>query len=233
MTRTRPKSGPRPGIAWLAAAPMVVVVWAALVLAGCSTTPDSRYYLLSGEPQAGEGIGAQPRQRITSPTVFVDEATVAPYLDRPELATRVGSSRVAFAEFDVWAEPLASLITRAVVDDLGQRFSRDRVLVTPPRLGFDPDYRLILHVLRFDATESGTVVMDARWTLLAGRQERFVDTGREVITVQAPAARPIDATDDGTADVTYDARVAALSGAVRTLAGRIGDAIAYAEPGRL
>lgn len=192
--------------AWLLAA--------ALTAAGCAS-PESRYYLIPDSPLPADGAAVPAR----APTVFVDEATVAAYLDRPELATRVGGSRVEFAEFDVWAEPLAPLVTRAVVDDLGRRFDPDRVLVTPPRLDFDPDYLVTLHVLRLDADETGDVVLDARWTLLPAQADRPALTGREVITAQAP----VSAAEDPVGP--YDARVAAMGETLRTLAGRIAAAI--------
>ena len=77
-----------------------------------------------------------------------------------------------------------------------------------------PDCRLAIDVQRFDGDQAGLMVLDARWTLLAGPDERFVATGRE---------RIVELADD---PASWDARVAALGRALSVLAERLGQAIA-------
>lgn len=43
-------------------------------------------------------------------------------------------------------------------------------------------------VIRFDADESGQVVLDARWRIFDGRGDRMVDSGRSVAREQIAAA---------------------------------------------
>lgn len=178
-----------------------------LGLAGCGSSEPTRFYLLSPEPTAA----AQP---VAGPVVFVDQATIAPYLDRAQIVSRVAPDQVAFSDVRTWAEPVTSMITRYLVDELGMRFGPDRVLETPARRDLTPDLRLTLDVQRFDGDQAGLMVLDARWTLLAGPDERFVATGRERIA--EPAADP----------ASWDARVAALGLALRTFAERLGQVIA-------
>jgi uncharacterized lipoprotein YmbA len=166
-----------------------------LGLAACGPGEPARFYLLSPQPSAAS-------VRAVGPVVFVDQATVAPYLDRAQLVSRVAPDQVAFAELRTWAEPVTSMITRYVVDALGDRLGPDRVLETPARRDLAPDFRLALDVQRFDGDQSGIMVLDARWTLLAGAEERFVATGRERIAM--PADDP----------ASWDARVAALGRAL-------------------
>ena len=105
--------------------------------------------------------------------MFVDQATIAPYLDRAQIVSRVAPDQVAFADVRTWAEPVTSMITRYLVDELGARFGPDRVLETPARRDLAPDFRLAIDVQRFDGDQAGIMVLDARWTLLAGPDERF------------------------------------------------------------
>jgi uncharacterized lipoprotein YmbA len=77
-----------------------------------------------------------------------------------------------------------------------------------------PDWRVDVDIVRFDVDEAGMALLDARWTLLAGRDERLAASRRERIEV--PAGEKAEAKQ----------RVAALREAVGVLAGRIGDAIA-------
>jgi uncharacterized lipoprotein YmbA len=90
--------------------PLAVMI-ALLSLAGCAGTPPSRYYLMdAGPPPAGAPV--------IGPVIFVDAATVAAYADRSAMVVRRGATEVAFADFDVWAEPVAGQITAVLA---GQR----------------------------------------------------------------------------------------------------------------
>ena len=180
---------------------------ALLGLAACGASEPTRFYLLSPEQTAT----AEP---LAGPVVFVDQATIAPYLDRAQIVSRIVPDPVAFSDMRTWAEPVTSMITRYIVDELGARFGPDRVLETPARRDLTPDFRLALDVQRFDGDQAGLMVLDARWTLLAGPDERFVATGRERIT--EPAGDP----------TSWDARVAALGRALTVLGQRLGQAIA-------
>ena len=183
-----------------------------LGLAACGPSEPTRFYLLSPEPTA-------PAAALAGPVVFVDQATIAPYLDRAQIVSRIAPDQVAFSDVRTWAEPPTSMITRYVVDELGRRFGPDWVLETPSsRLGITTDLRLALDVQRFDGDQAGLMVLDARWTLLAGPDERFVATGRERIA--EPAIDP----------ASWDARVAALGRALTVLGERLGRAIAGGAP---
>lgn len=175
----------------------------ALLAAACSGTPESRYYLPEPDAVAAPADG---------PVVFIDTVTVAHYADRSQLVTRVDANRVTFEEFDVWAQPVPELLTRYLVDALGNRFGRANVLATPGRRSFDPDWRIEVDVLRLDADQAGEVVLDARWTLFRGRDDRFVGTGRERLVERA---EPND----------IPGRVAAVDRALDDLAARIAAAI--------
>ena len=129
------------------------------------------------------------------------------------MVTRTGDNRVSIHEFEVWSDPPAELIARALVDDLAHRFGADRVMTTPVEHHAKPAWRVELDVLRFDVEDGGQAVMDARWTLLAGPNDGLAVTRREQIGT--PARNAADAKQ----------RVAALRAAVAILATRVGDAI--------
>jgi uncharacterized lipoprotein YmbA len=189
---------------------------AALSLGACAGTPPSHFYLLGAAPDGPVADG--PAAAVEGgPLLLVDPVTVAAYADRSQMVTRLADREVRFAEFEVWAQPIGSLITAALVDDLAARFGPDRVLATPSRLDFSADYRLAVDVLQFDVDAAGQAVLDARWTLVAGADEHFLATGRERLAelVADPAS--------------YPERVAALDRAVAGLAGRIGQRIGEAK----
>jgi uncharacterized protein len=135
------------------------------------------------------------------------------------MVTRDGDgSHISIHEFEVWSDPPADLIQRALVDDLAHRFGADRVMEAPVAHYAEPEWRIALDVIRFDVDEGGAAVLDARWTLLAGSSDRLVASRREWIEV--PCGNPADPAK----------RVTALRETVAMLARRIGDAIAAGAP---
>ncbi len=186
-----------------------------LALAGCAGTPESRYYLLEpgGAPVPGYSAPGRPDR-----LVHVDRVKIARYADRPELVTRVDRRRVTFTAFDVWAEPPQDVLTRALVDALGADLGYGDVLVTPDGRDAPPAARLTVEVLRFDGDADGTMVLDARWALRAGPDERLVATGRERIV--EPADQPADPVQ----------RVAAIERAIGELARRLTAQVRAAAP---
>lgn len=181
---------------------------ALVLLAGaCGSTPTQVFTLSASGDRAPRPA---PAGRV--PLVHVDRASVAEYFDRTQMVTRIGEYRVSLHEFAVWSEPVADLITAAVVDDLARRFGDDRVLRTPRGRSAAPDARVELDILRFDVDEAGTATLDARWAVHPAEGAAILRRER----ILASASDPKDATS----------RVVALRDALTTLSGHIGDAIA-------
>jgi hypothetical protein len=186
---------------------------AALLLAACGSTPTQVFDLSPRAPDAS-AAGVPSRG---GPLIWVDKPSVAGYFDRTQMVTRTGAgSRISIHEFEVWSDPPADLIQRAVVDDLARRFGADRVMATPVEHYATPGWRVALDVIRFDVDDGGAAVLDARWTLLAEASDRLAASRREWIEVPSG-----DAADPAK-------RVTALRAAVAMLASRIGDAVAAA-----
>ena len=186
---------------------------ALLLLTGCGSTPTQVFDLSPRAPNAP--TVAEPRRG--APLIWVDKPSVAGYFDRTQMVTREGSgSRISIHEFEVWSDPPADLIQRALVDDLAHRFSTDRVMATPVAHYAEPEWRIILDVIRFDVDQGGAAVLDARWSLLAGQSDRLVASRRE--WTEAPSGESAEAVK----------RVTALRETVTMLARQIGDAITAA-----
>jgi len=186
-----------------------------LLLAACGSPPTQVFDLSPRMPNA-PAAAHPPRGGLL---IWVDKPTVAGYFDRTQMVTRKdGGSHISIHEFEVWSDPPAELIRRALVDDLAHRFGSDRVMATPAEHYAVPEWRIALDVIRFDVDEGGEAVLDARWTLLGGPGDRLVASRREWL--EAPSGDPTDPAK----------RVAALSETVTMLAIRIGDAIAAAKP---
>jgi uncharacterized protein len=185
-----------------------------LLLTHCGSTP-TRVFDLSPVVPSAPAVNA-PSSGLTP--IWVDKPSVAGYFDRTQMVTRGAGNRVSIHEFEVWSDPSADLIQRALVDDLAHWFGADQVMATPIARNGTPGWRVALDVVRFDVDESGDAVLDARWTLLAGASDSLAANRREWIEVPS----------GDTADPAK--RVTALRAAVAMLASRIGDTVAVATP---
>jgi len=150
--------------------------------------PDaSRYYTLSVEPGAiGPGGAAVP-------SLGVGPISFPPYLDRSEVATRVGPDQLQYSNADRWAAPLKDLFQQALAEDLRGLSPSAQIVVWPWELSALPDLAVSIDVLRCEAETSGAVVVDARFALRAGSGGPVLASGEtrfreEVSSIDFPKA---------------------------------------------
>jgi uncharacterized lipoprotein YmbA len=179
----------------------IFCIAALAVVAGCAS-PATHYYTLSAMPE-------QVAARSANRDVAIGRISVAKTLDRPQIARRAGSNELQFAEYDRWASGLDDQIRQALTDDLSAEFG---TLVASSTHGRDnPPTIVSVEVDKFEADQSGTVSLSARWSAAVpdspGGQER-----QENITSPSQGA-----------DSAGVAR--AMSEAVATLAHRIANSI--------
>ncbi len=158
------------GLAW--------AVIAGLALAGCGSSPPSRFYTLSSVPPDA----SSPAALKASPGPLVlGKLTVPSILDRPEIATRVTATRLDFSETRRGAASLDKLVRRALADDLSARMGGGDVLAnSAAATAF-----LVLDIGEFDAAPDGTVTLDARWAVTT-HAEAVLPVSAEHAHVQLP-----------------------------------------------
>lgn len=186
----------------------------AALLAACGS-PDSRFYHLP-EPVP------QAAPTTDGPIVFIDPATIAEYADRPEFVTRVDGLRLTFEEFDVWGQPVATLITRYMVDAVGNSFGRANVMETPAGAPFEPDFRVAIDFRRLEANDQNEAVIDAQWQIFEKDNLEFAKLGRARLSGVIGAGRPEDAPDPVE---PQDLRVKAIANLLDQLAAEISNDI--------
>ncbi|HXY54742.1 MAG TPA: PqiC family protein [Nitrospirota bacterium] len=140
----------------------------AVALSGCfGTSPPSHFYALSSLR------GPEPIPHTTSTglgtIVAVGPLSIPDYLNRPEIITRSGRNEMRVNEFQRWAGALDGNLLRTVIDDLSMLLPPDRFSVIqwlPSVQGDVPiTYRVMVDIVRFDATPGGTVFLEADWTI--------------------------------------------------------------------
>jgi uncharacterized lipoprotein YmbA len=184
------------------------------VLTGCMNlvtgkSPATRYFLLEPETRA---MPVPDRQVEHSGAVIgIGPVVVPPYLDRPQMVTRVSAQELAADDFNQWAEPLKANIARVMGEDLMALIGGARIRLYPWPGSTDIGYRITMNVFRFDADASGNVVLMASWRILGN------DPGHPVIERRTT----IETKSDGNG---IDDRVEAMSRALAGLAREVADA---------
>ena len=147
---------------------------AAVALIGCAPSQQTQFYTLSGVETAEE-LSTDGRMRLGVGPVYLPA-----YLDRPQVVTRSGANRMNVSEADQWAEPLETTFQRVLSENLSNRLSTDRIATLPARRDVPLDHQVEVEVTRFDADETGKIVLDARWRIFDGRGDRLLHRGRAV-----------------------------------------------------
>ena len=176
----------------------VPIIFAALALAACASSPPSRFYTLSGAPV--------PTAPASAMSIVVGPVTIPAVVDRPEIVVTVGDNEVWLDEFNRWASPLGEAIAIATAEDLGGLLSTARA-TSIVQSATDADYRVSLEVQRFQSAPGSYALLDAVYTVRRTADGRSA-TGRTTAR-ETPA------------DKSYDALAAAHSRAVARLAADI------------
>lgn len=192
---------------------LVTVAAAACMNLGPAASQDTRYYLL--EPvTAPEGPKAAPA--LSADTVIgVGPVTLATYLDRPQIVTRLRDNRIRVDEFNRWGEPLRDSVTRVLMDNMSLMAGDGRVIAFPWKRSQKVTVQVVVAVSGFEADDTGAVTLRARWQLLNGDGERLGERRTEITRASGS---------------DYGQAAAAMSGLISDLAGEIYRAIAELPP---
>jgi uncharacterized protein len=188
--------------------PMVMMLFAISVLAGCGSSPRETYYTLSAGAAANS---AAPASGESAYSVAVGPVTLPDPVDRPQLVLRVGPNEVTFVELHRWAGSLKNEIPRIIADNLAANLNIRQVAAYPQSAGDNTDYRVLVDIQRFDSTLGESVTIDALWTIRR-QSDGTTRTGRST-------ARESSSGDK------YEALVAGHSRALATISRDIADAI--------
>lgn len=187
----------------------VAAMLAAAALIGCGSSPKSNFYTLTS------GSAPERSEAKTQYSVAIGPVTVPEIIGRPQIVTRSDSNEVQIAEFERWASPVNSEISRALADDLMQQLDGAYVYVYPQNLTFYADYQVLLEVQRFDAKLGDAVSVEALWAVRPA-QGGAVKSGRSIVR-------------EATKGTSYGALVAAYSSALTAVSRDIAEAIRSAR----
>jgi hypothetical protein len=141
---------------------------AVMIFSGCAGKSDpARFYQI---PSSRELVSQDVFNAAHPvPVLGVGPVTLPAYLDRPQIVTRSGDSRLTLAEFDKWAEPLEDSISRIILSELTQQFKDRKVALVPWKQKPDSAGQMSIAVLQMDNSDQGDAVLVVRWTLIDSR----------------------------------------------------------------
>jgi uncharacterized lipoprotein YmbA len=136
-----------PGYCQLAASVLAVI------LAGCSS-PSPVLYTIA--PVQGQVQPAAPK------VIALQTVSTARYLQRSEIVRSSENYRLDVMSNDWWGEPLAAMLGRVLIEELGQRLPQSTVISEGGAVSASPDATIELNVQRLDEDASGNLVLQAQ-----------------------------------------------------------------------
>jgi len=154
-----------------------------LMLAACSSSPPVHYYSLSPIDTDYQQDGDDAVLLGLGPLRIPD------YLNRSQLVMRDAGTEMQIDDYSHWSEPLTLAMLRVLSADVDNLLD-DVVVVMFPYDSLIRDqisYRLIGDINRFDADQSGKVVLEAQWSIVTTDEKAVVPVRRIRYTAQAIA----------------------------------------------
>ncbi len=145
---------------------VLLLVVSSVSIAGCASTGATRFYVLSSLSGASTETEASAADHDL--VIGIGPIELPDYLDRPQIVTRASRNELRIAEFDQWAEPLKSSLSRVLAENLSNLLHTDRIVIFPWKRSTPVDYKVTVEVIRFDTGTDGQSVLVARWSVLEG-----------------------------------------------------------------
>ncbi|MCB1761132.1 MAG: membrane integrity-associated transporter subunit PqiC [Gammaproteobacteria bacterium] len=172
-------------------------------LSGCSSTPPSRFYVLTAE--VAGGADSDGRSGLV---LGVGPIRLADYLERPQIVARESDNRLKLEEFDRWGGSLETNIKWVMAENLSRVLGSDAVVAFPWERAVVPDYQVTIDIRRFDPTDNNQILLSVQWHILG-------DDGRELLSIaRSDISEPIGGSG-------FEAQVAAQSRALARLSREI------------
>ena len=108
-----------------------------------------------------------PERRITgsSPAVAIARPALPSYLDRQQLVTRSDDGELVMNRLHVWAEPLASGISRVTAINLSRLANSMNIQPVENFITIDYQTLLEIRIVRFEPDPSGNLILECTWKI--------------------------------------------------------------------
>lgn len=189
-----------------AAALALIAGW----LGGCATTPAPKLYVFA--PHDGWQSVAAREVESSDYTIRIAAVKLPPYVDRPQMVTRVSDNEIRVDEFNRWGISLNQAIQELLGGALARNLPEAYVDVMTATTRHPPGYLVQVEIVRLDGFLGGPVELIAQWRVERG--------GPEPVTI----IQKLDRYEQVSAARTYESYVQSI----RNLLAEMGEAIARA-----
>lgn len=160
-----------------------LIVIVLVISIGCTRTQPSNYYILHSIQSPGPAARTVATDR--DPAIGIGPVKIPEYLDRPQIVTKSNESSIQFSEFDKWAESLEKNLTRVLAVNLSALVPSEYVFIYPWLRSMQVQYQVTLDILQLEKVPDGSIVLDARWSILGNDGENLLYMKRSKIVMPA------------------------------------------------
>ena len=150
----------------------IIILGASTVMAGCGSSPATRYYVLA--PLSISEGGDKPKGNKDDPAIGIGPVQFPKYLDRPQIVTRSSRNQIDIGDFDQWAEPLKTNFTNVIAENLSVLIPGERIVVFPWSRSTPIGHQVLIEVTRFEGELGGDSLLTARWRILGKDRKRVL-----------------------------------------------------------
>jgi uncharacterized protein len=155
---------------------------AALVVAGAiaaCASPDPVLYTIATAPGAVQTAGPK--------VVLVQQIAVAHFLERSQIVRSSENYRLDVMSNDWWGEPLAPMLNRVLVEELGQRLPQSTVIADNGAVTARADATVEVNIQRLDEDVAGNLILQAQVSVrFTGQTQPTLRSFRFSVAPSAP-----------------------------------------------
>lgn len=156
----------------------MAVLTVAAAFAACSSPPPTLYTLAPAE-----GVTQSGGPKV----ILLQQIGLARYLERSQIVRSSENYRLDVMQNDWWGEPIGAMLSRVLVDELGQRLPQTVVLSENGAVSSPADATIELNLRRLDEDAAGSLVLNAQAGInFKGRQTKALRSFHFVVQPSAP-----------------------------------------------
>jgi hypothetical protein len=134
--------------------PWTVSVLAVMMALGACSSPPPALYTIA--PVDGATVSDGPK------VVLLQQIALARYLERSQIVRSSENYQLDVMANDWWGEPLGAMLSRVLVDELGQRLPQSVVLSENGAVSSPADATIELNLRRLDEDAAGNLILTAQ-----------------------------------------------------------------------
>jgi hypothetical protein len=150
----------------------------AAALTACSS-PNPVLYSIA--PVSGAVQSGGPK------VVVLQQISTVRFLERLEIVRSSENYRLDVMSNDWWGEPLGAMVSRVLIEELGQRLPQSTVISENGAVTASPDATIEINLQRLDEDTSGNLILQAQASVsFKGRAAPVLRSFRFTVTPPAP-----------------------------------------------